>query len=116
MLAPFVACMVLVAIHSYLGLHVIAREVIFVDLALAQMTALGSVVALLVGVAPDSSTAFVSAVLFTAVGAAVFAPTRTDGNGRVPHEAIIGIVYDVTSAAATPFPAELSTGAPAMRA
>src|SRR5260370_21424561 len=100
MLAPFVACMVLVAIHPYLGLHVIAREVIFVDLALAQMAALGSVVALLVGVAPDSSTAFVSALLFTAVGAAVFALTRTAGKGRVPHEAIIGIVYVVASAAA----------------
>lgn len=100
MLAPFVACMVLVAIHSYLGLHVIAREVIFVDLALAQMAALGSVVALLVGAAPDSSMAFVSSLIFTAVGAAVFAFTRTSGKGRIPHEAIIGIVYVVASAAA----------------
>ena len=71
MLAPFVACMVLVGIHSYLGLHVIAREVIFVDLSLAQMAALGSVIALLAGVAPDSATAFVSSLLFTGVGAAV---------------------------------------------
>jgi zinc/manganese transport system permease protein len=100
MLAPFVACMVLVAIHSYLGLHVIAREVIFVDLALAQMAALGSVVALLVGAAPDSSMAFVSSLIFTAVGAAVFAMTRTAGKGRIPHEAIIGIVFVVASAAA----------------
>ena len=92
MLAPFVACMVLVGIHSYLGLHVIAREVIFVDLSLAQMAALGSVVALLTGVAPDSSTAFISSLAFTAVGAVVFALTRTAGKGRVPHEAIIGIV------------------------
>jgi len=100
MLAPFVACMVLVAIHSYLGLHVIAREVIFVDLSLAQMAALGSVVALLYHVAPDSQTAFVFSLLFTCIGAAVFALTRTRGKGRVPHEAIIGIVYVVASAAA----------------
>src|SRR5437016_2144693 len=100
MLAPFVACMVLVGIHSYLGLHVIAREVIFVDLSLAQMAALGSVVALLYGVAPDSRTAFVFSLLFTCIGAALFALTRTRGKGRVPHEAIIGIVYVVASAAA----------------
>jgi zinc/manganese transport system permease protein len=100
MFAPFVACMILVAIHSYLGLHVIAREVIFVDLSLAQMAALGSVVALLYGVAPDSSTAFIFSLIFTCVGAALFALTRTRGKGRVPHEAIIGIVYVVASAAA----------------
>ena len=47
MLPPFVACMILVAMLSYLGLHVIAREVIFVDLSLAQMAALGSLSALL---------------------------------------------------------------------
>ncbi len=100
MLPPFVACMVLVAIHSYLGLHVIAREVIFVDLSLAQMAALGSVVALLVGVAPESRAAYAFALGFTAVGAALFALTRTAGKGRVPQEAIIGIVYVVASAAA----------------
>lgn len=100
MLAPFVACMVLVAIHSYLGLHVIAREVIFVDLSLAQMAGLGSVVALLYGVAPDSQTAFVSSLVFTCIGAGLFALTRSRGKGRVPHEAIIGIVYVVASAAA----------------
>ena len=48
-LAPLVACMVIVAIHSYLGLHVIAREVIFVDLSLAQMAALGSTIAIFAG-------------------------------------------------------------------
>ena len=53
-LPPLVACLVIVAIHSYLGLHVIAREVIFVDLSLAQMAALGSTVAILAGSQPDS--------------------------------------------------------------
>ena len=100
MLPPFVACMIMVAIHSYLGLHVIAREVIFVDLSLAQMAALGTVVALLVGVAPDSQTAYFFALGFTAFGAFLFALTRTSGKGRVPQEAIIGIVYVVASAAA----------------
>ena len=100
MLPPFVACMLLVAIHSYLGLHIIAREVIFVDLSLAQMAALGTVVSLLVGVTPDSQTAYFFALGFTAFGAALFSLTRTAGHGRVPQEALIGIVYVVASAAA----------------
>jgi zinc/manganese transport system permease protein len=99
-LPPLAACLVIVAIHSYLGLHVIAREVIFVDLSLAQMAALGSAVAVLAGSEPDSTTAFLYALGFTSLGAAVFALTRTDRRGRVPQEALIGIVYVVASAAA----------------
>jgi len=99
-LPPLVACLVIVAIHSYLGLHVIAREVIFVDLSLAQMAALGSAVAILAGSQPDSKAAFLYALGFTSLGAVVFALTRTEQRGRVPQEAIIGIVYVVASAAA----------------
>src|SRR5437879_12077894 len=115
MLAPFVACMVLVAIHSFLVLHFIPREVIFVALYVAQRAALGSVVVLLTGVAPDSQTAFVSSLLFTGVGAGVFALTRSSGKGRVPHEAIIGIVYVVASAAAILAAAKEPRGAEAIR-
>src|SRR2546426_12213684 len=101
MIPPFVACMVLVAMLSYLGLHVIAREVIFVDLSLAQMAALGGLTALLVHVAPDSGTAYLFALLATALGAFVFALTRaSEAKGRVPQEAFIGIVYVVASGAA----------------
>jgi zinc/manganese transport system permease protein len=91
---------VIVAIHSYLGLHIIAREVIFVDLSLAQMAALGSTVAILAGSAPGSTMSYVYALGFTTIGAALFALTRTHEKGRVPQEAIIGIVYVVASAAA----------------
>ena len=101
MLPPFVACMVLVAMLSYLGLHVIAREVIFVDLSLAQMAALGSLAALLFHIDPDSSKTYIFALLATAVGAILFALTRSSGRkSRVPQEAFIGIVYVVASAAA----------------
>jgi len=101
MLPPFVACMVLVAMLGYLGLHVIAREVIFVDLSLAQMAALGSLVALLFHIDPDSSKTYIFALLATAVGALLFALTRSSGRkSRVPQEAFIGIVYVVASAAA----------------
>ena len=104
MLPPFVACLVLVAMLAYLGLHVIAREVIFVDLSLAQMAALGSLVALLFHIDPDSSKSYIFALVATALGALLFALTRTSrhagGVGRVPQEAFIGIVYVVASAAA----------------
>lgn len=100
LLPPLVACLVIVSTHAYLGLHVIAREVIFVDLALAQMAALGGTVAILAGVDHESTTALVYALIFTAAGAGIFSLTRTSRDGRIPQEAIIGIVYVVASAAA----------------
>ena len=99
-LPPLVACLVLVAIHSYLGLHVIAREVIFVDLSLAQMAALGSTVAILAGSPSDSPASFLYALGFTTLGAALFALTRSTEKGPVPQEAIIGVVFVMASAAA----------------
>ena len=101
MLPPFVACMLLVAIHGYFGLHVIARGVIFVDLALAQMAALGATAGLLFDIAPGSRITQLFSLGAVATGAAIFAATRTRTHtSRVPHEAIIGIVYVVASAAA----------------
>lgn len=79
MLPPFVACMILVAIHSYLGLHVIAREVIFVDLSLAQMAALGTTTGILAGVAPESQLAHLFALLaaaYAVLGALLFLGRR----------------------------------------
>ncbi len=93
----FVACVVLVGIHAYLGIHVLERGVIFVDLGLAQIAALGTMVGVLFGLdAHEVGVKFVG-LAFTFLGAAVFAATRTR-NTRIPHEAIIGIVYAVASA------------------
>src|SRR5215813_6588291 len=97
--APFVACLVLTAIHVYLGLHVLARGVIFVDLALAQVAALGVTIAFLAGHPIQSEAAYWYALAFTLAGAAVFAASRTR-RVPVPQEAIIGIVYAVSAAAA----------------
>ena len=115
MLPPFVACMILVAIHSYLGLHVIAREVIFVDLSLAQMAALGVTAGLLLGIDPGSTASQAMAFGFVTLGAAMFALTRTSGKGRVPQEAIIGIVYVVASAAALLMADKAPRGADAIK-
>ena len=97
--APFLACLVLTAIHVYLGLHVLARGVIFVDLALAQVAALGVTIAFLAGHAVQSEAAYWYALAFTLAGAALFAASRTR-RVPVPQEAIIGIVYAVSAAAA----------------
>ncbi|MGD8497061.1 MAG: iron chelate uptake ABC transporter family permease subunit [Gemmatimonadales bacterium] len=101
MIAPFVASMLLVAMLSYLGVHIIARGVIFVDLALAQMAALGVTFGLLFHVSPDAPLSYGFALGFTTLGAALFAITREHSEERrVPQEAIIGIVYIVATAAA----------------
>jgi len=96
---PFIACLVLTAIHVYLGLHVLARGVIFADLALAQTAALGITVAFLAGHAIQSDAAYWYALVFTLAGAGLFAGSRTR-RARVPQEALIGIVYAVSAAAA----------------
>jgi zinc/manganese transport system permease protein len=98
LLWPFLVCVVLVGIHVYFGLHVIRRGIIFVDLSLAQVAALGSTLALLLGFDLDSNTAYLFSLGFALVGAAVFAITRGI-EGKIPQEAIIGIVYAVSAAA-----------------
>jgi zinc/manganese transport system permease protein len=95
---PFLECLVLVGIHSYLGLHVIRRQVIFVDLSLAQIAALGTTVGFLAGIHPGSTGAFLFSLSFTFLGAGVFALTRTSKRERVPQEAIIGLVYALAAA------------------
>ena len=97
MALPFAECLILVGIHSYLGIHVIRRKVIFVDLSLAQIAALGTTVGFLFGIHPHSLGAFLFSLSFTFLGAAVFALTRTDER-RIPQEAIIGIVYALAAA------------------
>ena len=97
MCVPFLACLVLTGIHAYLGLHVIERQVIFVDLALAQIAVLGASVAIIFGHEMDSMTGYVTSLGFTLAGAAVFALTRFKKQ-KIPQEAIIGIVYVVASA------------------
>jgi zinc/manganese transport system permease protein len=99
MWVPFLMCLVLTGIHAYLGLHVIAREVVFVDIALAQIAALGTTAAFLWDHQLDSWASYIFGLSFTILGALVFALTRSRER-RVSQEAIIGVVYAVSSAAA----------------
>ncbi len=96
---PFLACLVLTGIHAYLGLHVLARGVVFVDLALAQVAALGITVAFLAGHQIQSEAAYWYALGFTVGGAVLFSASRTR-QASIPQEAVIGIVYAVSAATA----------------
>ena len=96
---PFLACLILTSIHVYLGIHVISRKVIFVDIALAQIAAVGATVAFLLGYDPKSEGAYFFSLGFAILAAAIFAMTRTKQE-RVPQEAVIGLTYATASAAA----------------
>lgn len=116
MLWPLLACFVLVGIHSYLGIHVIARKVIFVDLALAQIAGLGAVYGVFVGLSFETDSLLIKGVsiLFTLGGAAVFSFTRTHDED-VPHEAIIGIIYAAALSLTLLLTANLPHGADEVR-
>ncbi len=96
--APFIASLILTGIHAYLGVHVVERGVIFVDLSLAQIAALGASVAIIYGADPHTATSYWVSLGFTFLGAFVFANVRGK-QSRIPQEAIIGICYAVASAA-----------------
>src|SRR4029078_13698008 len=102
-LAPcFAASLILAGIHAYLGVHVVERGVIFVDLSLAQIAALGATIALLLPMSngdPHAPVVYWVSLLFTFMGAFIFSTIRSK-RGRIPQEAIIGICYAVASAAA----------------
>jgi zinc/manganese transport system permease protein len=100
--APFVASLILTGIHAYLGVHVVERGVIFVDLSLAQIAALGATIALLLPITGGDAHAPITywvSLAFTFLGAFIFSTIRSR-RARIPQEAIIGICYAVASAAA----------------
>jgi len=100
LLPAFVASLILTGIHAYLGVHVVERGVIFVDLSLAQIAALGTTVAYLAGYDLHANGAYLFSLGFTFLGAAIFAVSRVHRKTRIPQEAIIGIVYAVSAAVA----------------
>jgi zinc/manganese transport system permease protein len=96
---PLIASLILPWLLVYLGLHIVQRGVIFVDLALAQTAAFGTCVSLVLGYDVHDWQSYAFSLGFTFVGAVVLTFTRSR-NQRVPQEALIGIVYVVTAAAA----------------
>jgi zinc/manganese transport system permease protein len=96
---PIVACVLLPWLLVYLGLHVVQRGIIFIDIAMAQMASLGICVAILFRVDLESWTTFFIALGFTLIGAAIFSVTGKRAS-QIPQEAVIGIAYVVAAAAA----------------
>lgn len=99
MFKPFLACLILTGVHAYLGVHIVQRGVIFVDLALAQVAALGATVGFLWGWELHSAQSYLCSLVATLIGAVCFAWSRRQ-KGDIPQEATIGIVYAVSAAAA----------------
>jgi zinc/manganese transport system permease protein len=101
LLPAFTASLVIAGIHAYLGVHVVERGVIFVDLSLAQIAAFGATLSILMPWSdgdPHSSAVYWISLLFTFIGAGIFSFVRSR-HARIPQEAIIGISYAVASAA-----------------
>ena len=96
---PFLVAVCLVGIHAYFGIQVLARKVIFVDLALAQIAALGATVAFMLGHPAQSVATYGYSLSFTLLAAVLLAFTRSWGT-RVPQEALIGVIYVVAAATA----------------
>ncbi|MBI5836431.1 MAG: metal ABC transporter permease [Candidatus Eisenbacteria bacterium] len=95
---PLLACLAIGGLHSYMGLHVVRRGVIFLDLSLAQIATLGAAVAMVMGLDIHSGPTYFLSLGFAFAGALLFALARTDER-RVPQEAVIGIVWAVSYAA-----------------
>ena len=115
MVPPLVACLLLSALFTYLGYHVVERGVIFVDLAMAQIAALGATVAFLLGYGLHGMASYSFGLGFALAGAAIFALTRMKEQ-RVPQEAIIGVVYAVSAAAAIVILSRAAEGAEEIKA
>jgi zinc/manganese transport system permease protein len=96
--APITASLIIAGIHAYLGLHVVERGVIFVDLSLAQIASLGAAIAVWQGADPHDPTVYWMSLGFTLIGALIFSVIKAH-EAKIPQEAFIGISYAVASAA-----------------
>ena len=96
---PSAACILLPWLLVYLGLHVVQRGIIFIDIAMAQMASLGICVGVLLGYEPESMLSYAMGLGVTLLGAAIFSASAKRSS-QVPQEAIIGITYVVAAAAA----------------
>ena len=89
---PITACVLFAGILSYFGNHIISRGIIFIDIAIAQIAALGTMIGLLLGFAEESTQVYISSYIFTLAIISIFALTKFKKQ-RIPQEAIIGIIY-----------------------
>ncbi len=105
---PAAACFLLAVVFTYFGCHVLKREIIFIDLSLAQLAALGTTLAFALDLELDSSGSLALSFLFVVSGSAFFSSTR---NLSIPQEAVIGIVYVVSASVALLLASQMPHGA-----
>lgn len=100
LLPPFVACVTILGLLGYLGMHVLRREIIFIDIALAQIAAVGATFAhVYLGTEENSLWAYLCAFGFTILASLFF--SQIDKRiTQITHEAIIGVTYAIAAAAA----------------
>ena len=98
LLPAIAATLIIAGIHAYLGLHVVERGIIFVDLSLAQIASLGAAIGVWQGFDPHEPAIYWMSLEFTLIGALIFALIKGH-EANIPQEAIIGISYAVASAA-----------------
>lgn len=108
--APIAACILLTLVYCYFGCHVLKREIIFIDLSLAQLAALGTTVAFSMHLELDSPGSLALSLLFIVAGAAFFSSTRSL-KANIPQEAVIGIVYVVGASVALLLASQMPHGA-----
>ena len=111
---PLAGCILLSIVYTYLGCHVLKREIIFIDLSLAQLAALGTTVAFVNGLDLESNEATILSILFIVVGSLFFAWARKFSNA-IPHEAVIGIIYIFSASAGLLLSSQSSHGAEHIR-
>lgn len=99
MLPPFAACLTLIGIHGYFGIHVLKRQIIFIDIAMAQITAFGVTLGLIFHIEPETPLAYLFPLAFVIIAAFIFSSLKY-ARLRIPLEAIIGMSYALATAAA----------------
>ena len=97
---PLLIALALTGIHTYLGLHVLARKIVFVDLALAQIAALGATVAFMLGYPPQTTASYAYSLVFTLAGAVLLSFSRHWTGGKISQETVVGVIYVVSAGAA----------------
>jgi zinc/manganese transport system permease protein len=100
---------VVTSVHTYLGLHVIRRGIVFSDLSLDQLAAFGVIVGIGLGIQGGSVGSYIVSFIAVLIGSVLLAYVKP-GNENVPHEAVIGIIYGLALVASIMVADKISGG------
>jgi len=92
LLPPFTVCLLLAGLLSYFGNHILSREVIFVDIAVAQVASLGTMIGIMMGMTEGTLGSYLFSLAFTVIIVSIFAVSKFK-NKELSQEVTIGIIY-----------------------